>query len=122
MKELEESNDDIDDVLEKVALKRKQQSATRPKRTCTPSIKALEQAALPSASDSVTECDSFDDVSVAIFVSFSTLNYDCMHSKLYFQSVEATELKEGDGGRLFRPRPEQSSSQLSRRRDNRELH
>ena len=69
VRELEESNDDIDDVVQKVTLKRKQQS-TRPKRSCTPSVKAIEQAALPSASDTVTECDSFDDMLVEFFAQF----------------------------------------------------
>ena len=59
--ELDESNDDIDEVIQKVALKRKQQA--RPKRTCAPSVKLIEQAALPSGSESaVTECDDFEDM------------------------------------------------------------
>ena len=61
VRELEESNDSIDEVIEKVALKRNQPS--RPKRTCVPSVKLLEQAALPSGGDSVvTECDDFDSM------------------------------------------------------------
>ena len=61
VRELEESNDSIDEVIEKVALKRNQSS--RPKRTCAPSVKLVEQAALPSGSDTVvTECDDFDSM------------------------------------------------------------
>lgn len=60
VRELEESNDGIDEVVEKVTLKRKQ---TRPRRTCAPSVKVLEQAALPSGSESaVTTCDDFEDM------------------------------------------------------------
>ena len=50
-------------------MKRKQE-ATRPRRTCAPSVKAIEQAALPSADSEVTECDDFADMLV-----YSSCNY-----------------------------------------------
>ena len=63
VRELEESNDEIDEVIQNVSLKRKQQP--RPKRTCALSVNLIDQAALPSGSDSaVTEFDDFEDMCV----------------------------------------------------------
>ena len=56
MQELEQSNDDIDEVLQKVALKR------RPKRSCKPSAKAIERAQCPSTSTDASDVNDFENV------------------------------------------------------------
>ena len=77
--ELDESNDDIDEVIQKVALKRKQQA--RPKRTCAPSVKLIEQAALPSGSERCCHRVRRLRRHVSITGSQPTLKHGDMHSK-----------------------------------------
>ena len=60
VQELEQTNDDIEEVLQKVSLKRAQTS--RPKRSCKPSAKAIERAAGPSTATDGSDANEFEDM------------------------------------------------------------
>ena len=64
VRRLDATDDCIDDIIKKMdAEKEAEAAAKRPRRTCAPSAKAVERAALPTTDESeVTECPEWEDM------------------------------------------------------------